>query len=40
MIGKFATRDSRSDRQFKPQIYQGRGRGQNQNNYDRHNYDQ
>ena len=29
MIGKLATRDSGSGRQFKPQIYQGRGRGQN-----------
>ena len=28
MIGKLAARDSRSVRQFKPQIYQGRGRGQ------------
>ena len=28
MIGKLATRDSRTDRQFKPQIYQNRGRGQ------------
>ena len=29
MIGKLATRDSRAIRQFKPQINQGRGRGQN-----------
>ena len=29
MIGKLATRDSRSGRQFKLQIYQGKGRGQN-----------
>ena len=29
MIGKLATRDSRSGRQFKPQVYQGKGRGQN-----------
>ena len=28
MIGKLATRDSRKGRQFKPQIHQGRGRGQ------------
>ena len=27
MIGKLATRDSRTGRQFKPQIYQNRGRG-------------
>ena len=40
MIGKLATRDSGSGRQFKPQIYQGNGRGQNQSNYDRCNYDQ
>ena len=38
MIGKLATRDSRSGRQFKPQVYQGRR--QNRNNYDRCNYDQ
>ena len=29
MMGKLATRDSGSGRQFIPQIYQGRGRGQN-----------
>ena len=29
MIGKLATRVGRSGRQFKPQIYQGKGRGQN-----------
>ena len=29
MIGKLATRDIRLGRQFKPQIYQGKGRGQN-----------
>ena len=29
MIGKLATRDSRTNRQFKPQICQSRGRGQN-----------
>ena len=40
MIGKLATRDSGSVRQLKPQIYQGRGRGQNRGNYYRHNYDQ
>ena len=38
MIGKLATRDSRSARQFRPQIYQGKGRGQNRGNYDRHKY--
>ena len=40
MIGKLATIDSGAGRQFKPQIYQGRGRGQNRGNYDIHNYDQ
>ena len=40
MIGKSPTRDSRSGRQFKPQIYQDKGRGQNRGNFDRHNYDQ
>ena len=40
MIGKLATRDSGTGRQFKPQIYQSRGRGQNRGNYDRCNYDQ
>ena len=40
MIDKLATRDSGKGRQFKPQVYQGRGRGQNRGNYDRCNYDQ
>ena len=40
MMGKLATRDSGTGRDFKPQIYQGRGRGQNRGNYDRHSYDQ
>ena len=40
MICKLATRDSGTDREFKPQIYQGRGRGQNRGNYDRWSYDQ
>ena len=40
MIAKLTTRDSRSGRQFKSQIYQGKGRGQNQSNYDSDNYDQ
>ena len=31
MIGKLGTRDSRTNRQFKPQIHQSRGRGQNRN---------
>ena len=37
MIGKLATRDSRRGRQFKPQIYQNRGRGQKRN-YNQRNY--
>ena len=40
MIGKVADRDSRSGRQFKPKIYQGKGRGQNRGSYDRCIYDQ
>ena len=39
IIRKLATRDSGTGRQFKLQIYQGRGIGQNIGNYDRHNYD-
>ena len=35
VIGKLVTRDGGADRQFKPNIYQGRGRGQNRGNYDR-----
>ena len=37
MIGKLATRDSGTGRQFKPQIHQSRGRGQNRGNYNRCN---
>ena len=37
MIGKLATRDNGTGRQFKPQIYQNRGRGQNRN-YNQHSY--
>ena len=33
MIGKLATKDSGTGRQFKPQIYQNRGRGQNSSGY-------
>ena len=40
MIDKLATRDSGAGRQFKPQIYHSRGRGQNRGNYNRCNYDQ
>ena len=34
MIGKLATRDSGTGRQFKPPVHQSRGRGQNKGNYD------
>ena len=37
MIGKLATRDSGTGRQFKPHIYQNRGSGQNRN-YNQRNY--
>ena len=37
MIGKLAARDSRTSRQFKLQIYQNRGRGQNRS-YNQRNY--
>ena len=40
MRGKLAARDSRSGRQFKPQIYQAKRRGQNRDSYDRCSYDQ
>ena len=37
MIGKLGTRHSGTGRQFKPQIYQNRSRGQNRN-YNQHSY--
>ena len=37
MIGNLATRDNGTGRQFKPQIYQNKGRGQNRN-YNQRNY--
>ena len=37
MISKLATRDSRTNRQFKPQVHQSTGRGQNRN-YNQRNY--
>ena len=40
MIGKLATSDNRAGRQFKPQIHQSTGRGENRGNYGRCNYDQ
>ena len=39
-MGNLAARDNGTGRKFKPQIYQGRGRGQNKGNYDRCNYNQ
>ena len=39
MIGKLVTRDSRMNRQFKPQIHQIRGRGQNRNYNERNHQD-
>ena len=38
MICKLAARDSRSSSQFKPQIYQDKGRGQNRGSYDKWGY--
>ena len=40
MTDKLATRGSGAGTQFKPQIYQGRARGQNRGSYDRCSYDQ
>ena len=37
MIGKLAARDNRTSRQFKPQIHQSRGKGQNRN-YNQRSY--
>ena len=34
MMCKLATRDNGTTRQFKPQIYQSKGRGQSRNFYD------
>ena len=38
MIGKLATRDNGISRQFKPQLYQNKGRGQNRR-YNQHSYE-
>ena len=38
-MGKLAARDNRTNRQFKPQIYQSRRRGQSRDFYDSYNYD-
>ena len=40
MMSQLATRDKGLNKQFKPKIYQGRGRGQSRNFYNRCNYDQ
>ena len=39
MMGKLTTRDNGTNKQFKPQIYQSKRRGQNRNVYDTCNYD-
>ena len=39
MMDKLATRDNRMSRQFKPQIYQSKRRGQSRNFHDTHIYD-
>ena len=40
MMGELAARDSGSNGQFKPQIFQSKRRGQSREFYDRCNYDQ
>ena len=39
MMGKLATNDNGINKQFKPQIYQSKRRGQGRNFYNKHNYD-
>ena len=39
MMGKLATRDNGINKQFKPQIYQSKRRGQSRNFYDKSDYD-
>ena len=39
MMGMLAARDNGTNKQFKPQIYQSRRRGQSNNFYNSHNYD-
>ena len=39
MMGKLATRDEGINKQFKPQIYQSKRRGQSRIFYDKCNYD-
>ena len=40
IISQLTMKDGGLKRQFKPKIYEGRGRGQSRNFYNRHNYDQ
>ena len=40
MMSQLTTKDKGVNRQLKPKIYQGRGRGQSRNFYNRSNYDQ
>ena len=40
MMNKLVTRDNRTNRQFKPQIFQSKRSVQNKIFYDRNNYDQ
>ena len=37
MMGKLATKDNKINKQFKPQIYQGKRRGTSRNVHDKHN---
>ena len=39
MMSQLTTKDGCLNKQFKPKIYQGRGRGQSRNFYSRSNYD-
>ena len=39
MMGKIAARDNGTTKQYKPQIYQSRRRGQSRSFYDSHNCD-
>ena len=40
MMSQLVTKDDGTNKQFKPQIYQNKRRGQSRNFYDKHNYDQ
>ena len=39
MMSQLTTKDGGLKKQFKPKLYQGRGRGQSRNIYNRHSYD-